>query len=254
MAGNLSADYIQPQSNTGLTILTPAGGTIASINIGGIYGPTGNLLISSSFNGLVANTGIFGLITDSQIASVSNTKITGTITNNVNSTLITANTLVLSNSIITSGAAVNAATGSPYFIDFPVPTWAKRVTVLFSGISTVSTSPLLVQLGISAGTVENTGYVSSSTGVTGTTGSTNSSTAGFVIAYDTASYVVSGQLVISNITSNSWVASGSGKIFTSASWVAGGDKTLAGPILNVRLTTVAGNQAFDAGTINILYE
>jgi len=82
MAGTLSADYIQPQSNTGLTILTPAGGTIASVNIGGIYSATGNLLISSSFNGLVANTGISGLITDSQIASVANTKITGTINSN----------------------------------------------------------------------------------------------------------------------------------------------------------------------------
>jgi hypothetical protein len=121
MAGILSADYIQPQSNTGLTILTPAGGTIASVNIGGIYSATGNLLISSSFNGLVANTGISGLIINDQIASVANTKITGninvantqitgniistqitsvsntqitgTITNNVNSFLVTANTL-----------------------------------------------------------------------------------------------------------------------------------------------------------------
>jgi hypothetical protein len=82
MAGTLSADYIQPQSNTGLTILTPAGGTIASVNIGGIYSATGNLLISSSFNGLVANTGISGLITNDQIASVANTKITGTINSN----------------------------------------------------------------------------------------------------------------------------------------------------------------------------
>ena len=82
MAGNLSADYIQPQSNTGLTILTPAGGTIASINTAGIYSATGNLLISSSFNGLVANTGISGLITSSQIATVANTQVTGTINSN----------------------------------------------------------------------------------------------------------------------------------------------------------------------------
>jgi len=155
---------------------------------------------------------------------------------------------------ITSGTAVTAATGSPTSIDFAVPTWVKRVTVLLSGISTVSTSPLLVQLGVSAGTVESSGYISTATGFTGTGGSTTSSTAGFVIAYDTASYTVSGQLVISNFTGTSWIAAGNGKLSTTASWSAGGDKTLAGSILNVRLTTVAGNQAFDAGTINILYE
>jgi hypothetical protein len=116
MAGTLSADYIQPQSNTGLTILTPAGGTIASVNIGGIYSATGNLLISSSFNGLVANTGISGLIINDQIASVANTKITGTI--NVANTNITGNiissqiTSVANTQITGILAAANGGTGN----------------------------------------------------------------------------------------------------------------------------------------------
>jgi hypothetical protein len=182
------------------------------------------------------------------------TLTTPTITSPTITSPTISGTYTAGTSLISAGTAVNAATGSPTSIDFTVPTWAKRITVLLSGISTVSTSPLLVQLGVSAGTVESSGYNSTATGFTGAGGSTTSATAGFVIAYDTASYTVSGQLVISNITSTSWVAAGIGKLSTAASWSAGGDKTMASSVVNVRFTTIAGNQAFDAGTVNILYE
>jgi hypothetical protein len=167
MAGTLSADYIQPQSNTGLTILTPAGGTIASINTAGIYSATGNLLISSSFNGLVANTGISGLITDSQIASVANTKITGTITvantnitgtitNNVNATLVTANTLNFYNG---SSQIYAAGLGSGN------QTWQNVTSSRVSGTTyTNSTGYPIVVSAFDIATVNISGYGS----VTGT--------------------------------------------------------------------------------------
>tara|TARA_R110000868_G_scaffold3688_2_gene22976 strand:- start:364 stop:1692 length:1329 start_codon:yes stop_codon:yes gene_type:complete len=125
MAGTLSADYIQPQSNTGLTILTPAGGTIASVNIGGIYSATGNLLISSSFNGLVANTGISGLITNDQIASVANTKITGTINSNqLGSNVAQFNGMknrIINGAMVidqrNAGASITNAASSTYIVD-----------------------------------------------------------------------------------------------------------------------------------------
>jgi len=163
MAGTLSADYIQPQSNTGLTILTPAGGTIASVNIGGIYSATGNLLISSSFNGLVANTGISGLITNDQIASVANTKITGTInvantniTGNIISTQITsvANTQITGRIIVTQGGTgltspgtagnVLTSSGTAWVSSTPVATSASqlaRAWVRFNG----TTDPVSIE-------------------------------------------------------------------------------------------------------------
>jgi hypothetical protein len=124
---------------------------------------------------------------------------------------------------------------------------------MFAGVSTNGTSPFLIQLG-DAGGVETTGYVSSSTGFTGAAGGTSSSTAGFIIAYDTATYVVSGSAVISYIGTNLWVISGVGKIATGASWTAGGDKTLSDTLTQIRLTTVGGTNTFDAGSVNILYE
>lgn len=154
--------------------------------------------------------------------------------------------------LIQSGTAVASTSGTS--IDFTgIPSWVKRITVMFAGVSTNGTSPLLIQLG-DAGGVETTGYVSSSTGFTGTAGGTSSSTAGFIIAYDTATYVVSGSAVINYIGTNLWVISGVGKIATGATWTAGGDKTLSDTLTQIRLTTVGGTNTFDAGSVNILYE
>jgi hypothetical protein len=153
---------------------------------------------------------------------------------------------------ITSGTAVASTSGTS--IDFTgIPSWVKRITVMFAGVSTNGTSPFLVQLG-DAGGIENTGYVSSSTGFTGTAGSTSSSTAGFIMAYDTATYIASGSFVLSYIGANLWVGSGTGKFATNVSWVAGGDKTLSDTLTQIRITTVGGANTFDAGTINIMYE
>jgi len=153
---------------------------------------------------------------------------------------------------IASGTAVASTSGTS--IDFTsIPAWVKRITVMFAGVSTNGTSPFLIQLG-DAGGVETTGYVSSSTGFTGAAGSTSSSTAGFIIAYDTAAYIVSGAAVITYIGTNLWVISGVGKVSTAASWTTGGDKTLSDTLTQIRLTTVGGTNTFDAGSINILYE
>jgi hypothetical protein len=151
-----------------------------------------------------------------------------------------------------AGTAVASTSGTS--IDFAsIPSWVKRITVMLAGVSTNGTSPFLVQLG-DAGGIETTGYVSSSTGFTGTAGSTSSSTAGFIIAYDTAAYIASGSFVLNYIGTNLWVGSGAGKFSTAASWVAGGDKTLSDTLTQIRLTTVGGTNTFDAGSINILYE
>ena len=153
---------------------------------------------------------------------------------------------------ITSGTSVASTSGTS--IDFTsIPSWVKRITVMFAGVSTNGTSPFLVQLG-DAGGIENTGYVSSSTAFTGAAGSTSSSTAGFIMAYDTATYIASGSFVLSYIGANLWVGSGTGKFATNVSWVAGGDKTLSDTLTQIRITTVGGANTFDAGTINIMYE
>ena len=65
--------------------------------------------------------------------------------------------LVAGASLITSGTAVASTSGTS--IDFTgIPSWAKRITVMFNGVSTNGTSQQLIQIG--SGSVNATGYSS----------------------------------------------------------------------------------------------
>ncbi len=156
---------------------------------------------------------------------------------------------------LTSGTAVASTSGTS--IDFTgIPSWAKRVTVMFSGVSTSGASNLQFRLGASGG-AEATGYLSTDFGVGGATTSTALSTTGFQLRSDTASSVSNGQLVISQLNSatNLWVATGiDGRSDVAVLYSFGGSKTLAGTLDRVRITTLNGTDTFDAGSINIMYE
>ena len=72
------------------------------------------------------------------------------------------NTLTLqaataTNAVNTRGTAVASTSGTS--IDFTgLPDWVKRITVMFSGVSTNGTSNYIIQIG--AGSITSTGYVS----------------------------------------------------------------------------------------------
>jgi hypothetical protein len=162
-------------------------------------------------------------------------------------------TIAAPSNIIKSGTAVASTSGTS--IDFTgIPSWVKRVTVMFNGVSTSGTSLPQVQIG--AGSVDITGYSSGGT-VTGTASASSTATSGVVI-YDNgplATNTLTGNLVINLVSSNTWVASY--VIFDSSRVTAkfgGGSKTLSGTLDRVRITTVNGTDTFDAGSINILYE
>jgi hypothetical protein len=158
----------------------------------------------------------------------------------------------MASSVITSGSAVGSTSGTS--IDFTgIPSWVKRITVMFSGVSTSGTSPFLIQIG--SGSVDATGYISTSCGVVdaGAVGS-NSSTAGFIIRSVFAANVCSGSLTLTNISGNIWTSSHVAKMNTNTCVLGGGDKSLSGTLDRVLITTVNGTDTFDAGSINILYE
>jgi len=152
----------------------------------------------------------------------------------------------------TLATAVASTSGTS--IDFTsIPSWVKRVTVAFLGVSTSGTSNLLIQIG--AGSVVSTGY-SSISGVIGvSTAASGSSTAGFLIRSNQAAAVLGGSVFLTLGTTNSWVASG---VVSDTSipgiYMTAGYLALAGALDRVRITTVNGTDTFDAGTINILYE
>ena len=140
-------------------------------------------------------------------------------------------------------------------VDFTgIPSWVKRITVMLQGVSTSGTSGILIQIGTSSGIV-STGYLSTGIQINNASGTGGiSSTAGFCLRMGIATDLQSGNVIINNLNSNIWVASGTGKNLTTAVWTTGGDVTLAATLDRLRLTTVNGTDTFDAGSVNILYE
>jgi hypothetical protein len=158
------------------------------------------------------------------------------------------------NGALVSGTAVASTSGTS--IDFTgIPSWVKRITVMFNGVSLNGSSSILVQLGDSGG-VETTGYVSTCLlSRDGTTPTGATSTSGFVVVTAVAANLLLGNAVLTLVSGTTWVLSSayamSGSIHTGA---AGGNKTLSDTLDRVRITTVNGTDTFDAGSINILYE
>ncbi len=155
------------------------------------------------------------------------------------------------NSAIVSGTSQASTSGTS--IDFTgIPSWVKRITVMFNGVSTNGTSNYLVQIG--DGSVNTTGYSSVGTGMDGTGVSITAYTTGFGIRSTVATYVISGQVVLTLVTSNTWVASGVLSTSLPLTFTTSGTKALSSTLDRVRITTVNGTDTFDAGSINILYE
>jgi hypothetical protein len=151
--------------------------------------------------------------------------------------------------------ATAVATTSGIQVDFTgIPSWAKRITVMLSGVSTNGVSMKLIQLGTSSG-VAMTGYTSTANfvGASNTTGASNV-TSGFLISSTSASDSISGAITLLLVGSNTWVASGLVKVQQAVTILTSGDITLSGTLDRVRLSTINGTDTFDAGSVNIMYE
>jgi hypothetical protein len=170
------------------------------------------------------------------------------------------NTLTLqaataTNAVNTLATAVASTSGTA--IDFTgLPSWVKRVTVMFSGVSTSGASQVQVRLGTSGGIVA-TGYL----------GSVDTSTTAVAaelittgLATERASASSAGLFRNGLVTwvllgSNTWSGSSSIGNSSSGSMSYGASSVpLGGTLDRVRITTVNGTDAFDAGSVNILYE
>jgi hypothetical protein len=153
------------------------------------------------------------------------------------------------NGALVSGTAVASTSGTS--IDFTgIPSWVKRITVMFQGVSTNGTSNIQIQIG--SGSFVTSGYVCA----VQRSGGVANFTSGFVVVSSVVSATtVSGNfsinLIGSNIyTENSVIArTDAADLFSGAGSIA-----LGGVLDRIRITTVNGTDTFDAGSINIMYE
>ncbi len=142
-------------------------------------------------------------------------------------------------------------------IDFTgIPSWVKRITVMFNGVSTNGSSQVIIQLGTSGGAVTS-GYLGGATVFTSGILTQNLSS-GFSFYFytgDSSSAVRNGSFTISNLSGNDWTGTGGMALSNSASsGFTTGIVPLGAALTLVRITTVSGSDTFDAGTINIMYE
>jgi len=152
---------------------------------------------------------------------------------------------------IVRSTAIASTSGTS--IDFTsIPSWVRRITVMFQGVSTNGSSILLVQLGTGSTTFTTSGYL----GAVNSANSITNQTTGFgVVGQGAAANVIHGSMVITNVTGNAWCSAGT--IYLSNTALGGGGAgsvSLAAALTAVRITTVNGTDTFDAGTINIIYE
>jgi hypothetical protein len=153
---------------------------------------------------------------------------------------------------IVSGTAITLTNQTaPEFTG--IPSWVKRITVMFQGVSANSTGAPLIQLGTGSTTYTTSGYLGSSSSMDAGVGTSNYTT-GFGIRSLGAANLLHGNIIIANVTGNVWSASGNIAFSnTAVSVITAGSVSLGATLTAVRLF-IDGTQQFDAGTINILYE
>ena len=210
--------------------------------------------MASSINASITSTGIVQSADASGILQLQSDGTTG-LTLNANANVTINNSLFVSgNSVqpLVSGTA--QATTSGTTVNFSsIPSWVKRLTIVFSGISSSGTSNWQIQLGTGSTSYTTSGYNGTTTTGAGTSAAMST---GFLLSGAVAATnIFQGTATIVNLSGNIWsMQSMIGFSDSAATRFSAGSITLASPLTAVRLTTVNGTDTFDAGSVNILYE
>jgi hypothetical protein len=171
---------------------------------------------------------------------------------------VTTNTGAVYNGIQSSTYVASTSGTSIEFAN--IPSWVKRITIMFQGVSTNGTAAIQVQLGTGATpTYTITGY-SSIVGTITTASSASSAlfTTGFGSANNiSAATTFQGSVILTNLTSNTWAEQGTIFSRNDSAGSSAGSIALGAALTAIRvIASATGNPAdsFDAGSINILYE
>lgn len=156
---------------------------------------------------------------------------------------------------ITLGTKQASTSGTS--IDFTgIPSWAKRITVNFVGVSINGSDWIQIQIGDSGG-IEASGYSGGNVALSGDGLSPATSIFAFLVALVGAAGVVHGTVVLNLQDASGFTWCSHGNLSDSATSfmnVSAGSKSLSAVLDRLRITTNSGTATFDAGSINISYE
>jgi hypothetical protein len=149
------------------------------------------------------------------------------------------------------GTSITSTSGTS--IDFTgIPSWVKKITIMFNSVSTNGSSLKIIQLG--SGSVVTSGYLSGH-GYGGVNSAGFNTTTGFGIGAATAGDIWSGHMLVTLLSGFTYVSSNCiGYSSNNSMGVGGGVITTSGLVDRIRITTVNGTDTFDSGSINIIYE
>jgi len=119
----------------------------------------------------------------------------------VNGLLTYTNQITLGTSQATTSGTSKDFTG--------IPSWVRRITLMFNGVSTSGTNAVQVHLGTSGG-FETSGYVGGATAAASASAGFTSFTSGLVLSFgaDSAATTRHGAIQINNLSGNAWMATG----------------------------------------------
>jgi hypothetical protein len=229
---------IVPQPITAITSGTSV--STATCSFTGVISTT--VLTASAVTGTIA---VGQLITGTGVTAGTTITALGTGTGGAGTYTVSASQTVSSTTITVVG------------LDFyNIPSWVKRITVMLKGVSTNGTSDYLVQVG--SGSVTTSGYLGAVTRFNGATPATGNLTSGYLIngsSGTAAGALYDAVIDIVLVSTNNYLIRGimgaEASVYTAFGCC---QIPLGGTLDRVRLTTVAGTDTFDAGSVNILYE
>ena len=149
-------------------------------------------------------------------------------------------------------STAQATTSGSVVIFSDVPSGVKKITLMFDQVSTSGADRIVVLLS-TGGVLKQTGYDSATMRIQDGTapGAFTSTTYFTAIASDNAIREWKAMYVLTNISGNKWLFSGTGSDDTRAV-VSNGVVDLGGAIDNIRIAT--DTNAFDGGQVNLMYE
>lgn len=256
----VSSSYVQIRGNTLITAVTLTDGWVRDVEFQSTIAISSNsTLILPGATTITAVAGDTGRLRGEasgvvRMVQFQRASVAGTVTAATQGQVDagTASTVFIAPSNRKVSLLATQATTSGTSKDFTIPAGATVIFVLFVGVSTNGTSNLLIQLGTGGG-IEATNYVA---GIgRGTTYAT--STAGFILcSTNAATSVISGSIRLNLVdpVTFQWVSSGvlmdtaTPELYSSC-----GNKATAQALTTVRITTVNGTDAFDAGLLGVSY-
>ena len=158
-------------------------------------------------------------------------------------------------------AAPQTAPASAAPIEFTgIRSDARRITVMFNGLSTDGSEEIIIQIGDSGG-YETASYISNVSAIRGTSAQEIPITSGFAVVdvgVSTDSYTGAVTLTLMNSSTNYWVVSGNLVIIasgvTTGNLHISGGRALDSVLTQLRITTTGTPDDWDAGSVNILVE